>query len=32
MIEVIFIVSVSWYLILSQEQSAGAWWLSLNEN
>lgn len=32
MIEGIFIVSVSWYLILSQEQSAGAWWLSLNEN
>lgn len=32
MIEGIFIVLVSWYLIQSQEQSAGAWWLSLNEN
>lgn len=28
----IFIISISWYLILSQEQNAGAWWLFLNEN
>lgn len=32
MIEDIFIVFILSYLIESQEQSAGAWWLSLNEN